>query len=117
MRPVRQVDAPFRVHSCRIAAKGACKQHRCKQHQQRRHIPEPWRRDPPDRIGRDAEPRAYHPAEGRKRRQRIEAEKAFLRSEVHTSELQSLMRISYAVFCLTKKTQIQNTRATQESEN
>src|SRR3546814_607035 len=27
----------------------------------------------------------------------------FLRSEEHTSELQSLMRISYAVFCLTKK--------------
>src|SRR3546814_5972500 len=27
------------------------------------------------------------------------------RSEEHTSELQSLMRISYAVFCLTKKTQ------------
>src|SRR3546814_9953542 len=26
------------------------------------------------------------------------------RSEEHTSELQSLMRISYAVFCLTKKT-------------
>src|SRR3546814_1528345 len=29
-----------------------------------------------------------------------------LRSEEHTSELQSLMRISYAVFCLTKKTLI-----------
>src|SRR3546814_10348961 len=29
------------------------------------------------------------------------------RSEEHTSELQSLMRISYAVFCLKKKTQIQ----------
>src|SRR3546814_10807229 len=28
------------------------------------------------------------------------------RSEEHTSELQSLMRISYAVFCLTKKTKI-----------
>src|SRR3546814_2453734 len=31
------------------------------------------------------------------------------RSEEHTSELQSLMRISYAVFCLTKKTQNYNT--------
>src|SRR3546814_8771678 len=33
-----------------------------------------------------------------------------LRSEEHTSELQSLMRISYAVFCLKKKKQknIQN---------
>src|SRR3546814_3574075 len=28
---------------------------------------------------------------------------AHARSEEHTSELQSLMRISYAVFCLTKK--------------
>src|SRR3546814_1727101 len=31
------------------------------------------------------------------------------RSEEHTSELQSLMRISYAVFCLKKKTEIINT--------
>src|SRR3546814_20676412 len=30
------------------------------------------------------------------------------RSEEHTSELQSLMRISYAVFCLKKKKQHQN---------
>src|SRR3546814_1238666 len=30
------------------------------------------------------------------------------RSEEHTSELQSLMRISYAVFCLKKKTTQQN---------
>src|SRR3546814_6810430 len=30
---------------------------------------------------------------------------ASTRSEEHTSELQSLMRISYAVFCLTKKKQ------------
>src|SRR3546814_9466496 len=30
------------------------------------------------------------------------------RSEEHTSELQSLMRISYAVFCLKKKKKIQN---------
>src|SRR3546814_1460063 len=29
----------------------------------------------------------------------------FARSEEHTSELQSLMRISYAVFCLKKKQQ------------
>src|SRR3546814_2527771 len=31
------------------------------------------------------------------------------RSEEHTSELQSLMRISYAVFCLKKKKQQHNT--------
>src|SRR3546814_10868666 len=36
----------------------------------------------------------------------IEVHRARLfRSEEHTSELQSLMRISYAVFCLKKKTQ------------
>src|SRR3546814_7853983 len=38
----------------------------------------------------------------------------FIRSEEHTSELQSLMRISYAVFCLKKKnkknTMKENTR-------
>src|SRR3546814_2015029 len=33
-----------------------------------------------------------------------DAGEARLRSEEHTSELQSLMRISYAVFCLKKKT-------------
>src|SRR3546814_5809861 len=31
------------------------------------------------------------------------------RSEEHTSELQSLMRISYAVFCLKKKTTMKDT--------
>src|SRR3546814_2291613 len=43
----------------------------------------------------------------RSRINRIAAEKAMLvaRSEEHTSELQSLMRISYAVFCLKKKNQ------------
>src|SRR3546814_3275735 len=33
-----------------------------------------------------------------------DAATVFERSEEHTSELQSLMRISYAVFCLKKKT-------------
>src|SRR3546814_9698202 len=34
------------------------------------------------------------------------------RSEEHTSELQSLMRISYAVFCLTKKNTIHTNKNT-----
>src|SRR3546814_2983530 len=50
----------------------------------------------------------------RQRRQRRRARRivvardieAFERSEEHTSELQSLMRISYAVFCLKKTTHI-----------
>src|SRR3546814_8484280 len=37
------------------------------------------------------------------------------RSEEHTSELQSLMRISYAVFCL--KTKIQTRKATTQSRS
>src|SRR3546814_5103026 len=35
------------------------------------------------------------------------------RSEEHTSELQSLMRISYAVFCLKKKKTQRNINTTQ----
>src|SRR3546814_5037963 len=38
----------------------------------------------------------------------VERSETHRRSEEHTSELQSLMRISYAVFCLKKK--IQTTR-------
>src|SRR3546814_7060607 len=39
------------------------------------------------------------------------------RSEEHTSELQSLMRISYAVFCLKKKTTtINRTRDKQKTQ-
>src|SRR3546814_8480724 len=37
-----------------------------------------------------------------------------LRSEEHTSELQSLMRISYAVFCLKKKNQNTHTIITKQ---
>src|SRR3546814_7019565 len=38
-----------------------------------------------------------------------------IRSEEHTSELQSLMRISYAVFCLKKKTTHNCTHTTEKS--
>src|SRR3546814_5015294 len=38
------------------------------------------------------------------------------RSEEHTSELQSLMRISYAVFCLKKKTINSQNQDTQTNE-
>src|SRR3546814_10607598 len=36
------------------------------------------------------------------------------RSEEHTSELQSLMRISYAVFCLKKKNKLKTTHNNKE---
>src|SRR3546814_1387889 len=39
-----------------------------------------------------------------------------LRSEEHTSELQSLMRISYAVFCLKKKHTTQDQITTQQKQ-
>src|SRR3546814_8339015 len=56
---------------------------------------------------------ATHPVRGRARLPRGAGisgapRRALLhRSEEHTSELQSLIRISYAVFCLKKKTHIQ----------
>src|SRR3546814_8082598 len=40
----------------------------------------------------------------------LQLERLVARSEEHTSELQSLMRISYAVFCLKKKKQEQTKR-------
>src|SRR3546814_938072 len=40
---------------------------------------------------------------GQGRRAKAAAPRVSSRSEEHTSELQSLMRISYAVFCLKKK--------------
>src|SRR3546814_4957298 len=39
-----------------------------------------------------------------------------VRSEEHTSELQSLMRISYAVFCLKKKKQKYNVRYNTQTQ-
>src|SRR3546814_2358409 len=41
--------------------------------------------------------------------QDVASQRFGLRSEEHTSELQSLMRISYAVFCLKKKKTTQST--------
>src|SRR3546814_10213891 len=55
------------------------------------------------RRGRDVPARRPEPPRA------LERERAGERSEEHTSELQSLMRISYAVFCLKKKKQTKNT--------
>src|SRR3546814_7363949 len=49
---------------------------------------------------RNPRPTARRPA---RRVMQPDLEPEILRSEEHTSELQSLMRISYAVFCLKKK--------------
>src|SRR3546814_7294305 len=60
--------------------------------------------DAADRAARIREHRREH-----RRRRRIIGD----RSEEHTSELQSLMRISYAVFCLKKKKKHHNTSTSQ----
>src|SRR3546814_2287338 len=77
--------------------------------------------DPPAAIAPNA-PRAaiYRPGEGRTNHSATPSPSetgshsancgACSRSEEHTSELQSLMRNSYAVFCLKKKKQQNNTR-------
>src|SRR3546814_5346220 len=51
------------------------------------------------------QPPLRHPGDGGDRREGADQDR---RSEEHTSELQSLMRISYAVFCLKKKKQQQH---------
>src|SRR3546814_3563522 len=51
---------------------------------------------------------------GRRRAALMDTE--ILRSEEHTSELQSLMRISYAVFCLKKKNDDKTTTIKQHSK-
>src|SRR3546814_1994261 len=53
-------------------------------------------------IGADAFGAVARP-DHRLARRRLGAVDLFARSEEHTSELQSLMRISYAVFCLKQK--------------
>src|SRR3546814_2711633 len=59
-----------------------------------------------DRAGREARraPGLRRGRGGRARARAADDALAGTRSEEHTSELQSLMRISYAVFCLKKKT-------------
>src|SRR3546814_9126843 len=42
---------------------------------------------------------------------------SLFRSEEHTSELQSLMRISYAVFCLKNKNKYKRTKTTKQNTN
>src|SRR3546814_10589567 len=65
------------------------------------------------------EPRAgdadlHAPARRRLHRQAQHPAAVRSRSEEHTSELQSLMRISYAVFCLKKNTTIYTTNTTKK---
>src|SRR3546814_2030390 len=61
------------------------------------------------------EPRAFPGAMPRSRGPGLRAVPG-ARSEEHTSELQSLMRISYAVFCLKKKKPNNNTNYTKHHD-
>src|SRR3546814_9842133 len=65
-----------------------------------RHGGAPYRTRPPLR-GAVPERRALEFDDGRRERRIAAADVHVARSEEHTSELPSLMRISYAVFCLT----------------
>src|SRR3546814_8106007 len=56
-----------------------------------------------DDVGAKAELLVLHVSEALFEQIRPHADPRTVRSEEHTSELQSLMRISYAVFCLKKK--------------
>src|SRR3546814_8924915 len=68
-------------------------------------------------LGRDHLRLCRGPELGHGRRQRPYAHgRRPVRSEEHTSELQSLMRISYAVFCLKKKKKITHITQTQKRE-
>src|SRR3546814_5871436 len=57
-----------------------------------------WRSAVPDKSGWPSMRQASYPW------RKTYCSDSVRRSEEHTSELQSLMRISYAVFCLKKKT-------------
>src|SRR3546814_5596147 len=98
-----------------------------------------FRSHPADRLGRPGHARGGHPGPGEPIadavRRRVHQElglslgdlrlvlpgfryRAVMdnRSEEHTSELQSLMRNSYAVFCLKKKKSTQTVKDTSETQ-
>src|SRR3546814_9271951 len=90
-RSVQSFDRPHRHQRVtRQSAPASRRRHWC---------PAPWRQG-----GSHKEERCPHLPQWRR---------APMRSEEHTSELQSLMRISYAVFCLKKKKQKKKTAVYQ----
>src|SRR3546814_10875559 len=70
--------------------------------------PAPWRHSPGFRLPGSSQPDVGYAAASKWLSPRLhpaarQSRPGQWRSEEHTSELQSLMRISYAVFCLKKK--------------
>src|SRR3546814_3638081 len=90
VRLVARADPYARVPALR----GRRRQRRLRHHQ---------RRQPATRRERRADARAHVRAHTLRYPVQALVELLAERSEEHTSELQSLMRISYAVFCLKKK--------------
>src|SRR3546814_4570992 len=64
-------------------------------------------------IARVSRPQYYVSHNQRTQRHQKHYKRCILRSEEHTSELQSLMRISYDVFCLKKKKNYKTYSATR----
>src|SRR3546814_1123345 len=98
-RPPRstRTDTLFPVTTLfRSGLRGAEPRPAGRQDRQRRARDDPRRADPPHHAGQGAAERDHA-----RRAAGLGQDDA--RSEEHTSELQSLMRISYAVFCLKKK--------------
>src|SRR3546814_9819454 len=96
-------NARRRGHDPRASGRCARRNGLLEQLSQRRRRQQRRRPAPP----RDARARLAYHAAGRRDE----------RSEEHTSELQSLMRISYAVFCLKKKNKTEHIASTNTNEN
>src|SRR3546814_7170289 len=94
------------VHAGRLSFRPAGQRHRGQRRRGARQLHQ-WR-DPGARQGGGRELCQPEWAEADRRRP-LHRNRAVGRSEEHTSELQSLMRISYAVFCLKKKKEKQQT--------
>src|SRR3546814_1526980 len=112
---LRTSPAPDARHAADVPAIGRLPVHRALatcSHNPARRLPAAGQR-PPHPMPAASDPcasgqtQSWPPADQQLMRQRRALQ--MRRSEEHTSELQSLMRISYAVFCLKKKTITQRT--------
>src|SRR3546814_4288924 len=99
-----------------VEAKGAWQPHGSRSYTKRRLREAPIRFRRRRRCGRAGRRAAPCAGRGPCRRGRAACRPdsgGYRRSEEHTSELQSLMRISYDVFCLKKKTKLRKIQAIQ----
>src|SRR3546814_8687447 len=102
-RTAAPLDAQLRARRLTVVPVGAVAAGARDLPRRRRHFLPRNPAEQADRDRRDDRRRTRAPA---RRRRRTDE-----RSEEHTSELQSLMRISYAVFCLEKKKHKKKTRS------